>query len=87
MASPSTGRESVRNTILAASLLLGALSQAQVHVALIRDADPNTPDTEIQQRFIDELLALTAGEFDVRITRFAGNWSREGIERRVHGSL
>ena len=32
-----------------------------------------------QQKYVDELLALTASEFDVQVRRFTGAWTRETI--------
>ena len=71
-------------TTLALLCLLPALVSAQerIDVAVVTDGVPDRLE-ERNQRYIDELLALTEGEFDVRISRSDGNWSINGINRAL----
>ena len=55
-----------------------ALAQQKVTVALIEDG-PVYQFAEVRKLFVDELLALTRGEFDVEIVPMSGGWTREGI--------
>ena len=59
-------------------LCLASPSQAQerVGVAVVLDGPSDRLATQ-QQLYVDELLALTANEFDVEIRTFVGEWSRE----------
>ena len=61
---------------------LPAYAQQRVGVAVIGDG-PADRFTGRQQIYIDELLALTENEFDVRIDILEGNWTKESIERAV----
>ena len=36
-----------------------------------------------QQKYVDELLTLVAGEFDIDIEIFRGNWTKESIEQAM----
>ena len=54
------------------------LAQERFDVAVVIDGRPDRLE-ERNQAYVDELLALTEGEFDVRITRIDGNWSIGGI--------
>ena len=70
---------------LAAISLMIALSvnaQEQVVVAVVSDgpADRFAPQ---QQKYVDELLALTSSEFDVQIRRFSGEWTKETIAASI----
>ena len=49
-----------------------------VRVAVIDDG-PVYQFAQVRELFVDELLALTRGEFDVEIVSFSGGWTREGI--------
>ncbi|MBT8089352.1 MAG: TolC family protein [Gammaproteobacteria bacterium] len=53
-------------------------AQQQFVVAVVGDG-PADRFAEQHQKYIDELLTLTANEFDVQIRRSAGKWSRESI--------
>ena len=59
-----------------------AVAQQNVNVAVIGDG----PDDRLQFRsdvYVRELLALTQNEFDVRINRTDGDWTRAGIEANI----
>jgi hypothetical protein len=45
---------------------------------LVTDGTPDRLE-ERNEDYIDELLALTSGEFDVRIREFSGDWSIDSI--------
>ena len=62
-----------------ALMSLPAVAQQQVVVAVVGDG-PADRYEEQRQKYVDELLALTAGEFDVQIRHFSGAWSKETIE-------
>ncbi|MCG8370468.1 MAG: TolC family protein, partial [Proteobacteria bacterium] len=47
-------------------------------MAVVGDG-PSDRLADVQRRYVDELLVLTSGEFDVRIRRFDGAWTRESI--------
>lgn len=72
-------------TIAAAVLALLCVpvsAQEQVVVAVVSDGySERLSDT--QQKYEDELLALTAGEFDVQIRAFPGEWSKESINAAI----
>ena len=59
-------------------LTLPAVAREQVVVAVIADG-PFDRFAKDHQNYVDELLALTASEFDVQIRRFSGEWTRESI--------
>ena len=54
------------------------LAQQTVILAVVTDGPADRFVVE-HQKYIDELLALTANEFDVQIRRFVGDWTRESI--------
>ena len=54
------------------------LAQQQVVVAVVSDG-PSDRFVVEHQKYIDELLTLTANEFDVQIRRRSGDWNRESI--------
>ena len=60
----------------------GAAAQESVVVGIVDDG-PAERLSEQQEIYIDELLALTAREFDVRIERFSASWSRESIVEQL----
>ena len=66
-------------------LALPALAQQRIGVAVIGDG-PADRYTERRQLYIDELLALTANEFDVSVELLDGNWTRESIEVAVEAA-
>ncbi|MFQ6004677.1 MAG: TolC family protein [Woeseia sp.] len=53
-------------------------AQERFDVALVIDGSPDRLEQR-NQRYVDELLALTGSEFDVRIRQFSGEWSVVGI--------
>ena len=55
-----------------------AWSQERIDVAVVTDGSPDRLE-ERNQVYIDELLALAEGEFDVRISRIDGEWSVAGL--------
>ena len=63
--------------LLAVLLCTAAPSQAQekIVVAVVMDGPSDRLGNQ-QQLYVDELLALTANEFDVEIRRFLGEWNR-----------
>jgi len=66
--------------LILVALLTGvpALGQDPVVVAVIYDG-PNDRMSAQQQKFVEELLALTQREFNVQIKDFTGNWTRESM--------
>lgn len=68
-----------RHEILIITVLMGfatvAQAQEKVVVAVVQDGPADRLGRQ-HQLYIDELLALTASEFDVEIRRFAGEWSK-----------
>ena len=72
-----------RITTLISTLCIGLLptltpAQERFDVAVVIDGSPDRLE-ERNQVYIDELLALTEGEFDVRVSRIDGGWSIDGI--------
>ena len=59
-----------------------AIARQQVFVAVVSDG-PSDRFVVEQEKYVDELLALTASEFDVRTRRFSGNWSKTSIEEAL----
>lgn len=55
-----------------------AVAQSQVVVGVVADGAADRFAVQ-HQKYIDELLTLTQSEFDVRIERFYGEWTRESI--------
>ena len=67
--------------LLAVALVLAmapAMAQQRFTVAVVEDGQSDRLSAQ-QQRYVDELLVLTAGEFDVQIRRFSGAWTKESI--------
>jgi outer membrane protein TolC len=60
-------------------LAVPVMAQEQVVVAVIDDG-PGDRLQEYHEKYIDELLTLTANEFDVQIRRLSGEWSKETID-------
>ncbi len=54
------------------------LAQQRIDVALVTDGTPDRLE-ERNDVYVDELLALTSGEFDVRIREFSSDWSIDSI--------
>jgi len=54
------------------------LGQQQIDVALVLDGTPDRLEAR-NAAYVNELLALTSGEFDVRIHEFTGDWSIASI--------
>lgn len=69
-------------TVFALSLLFSSVLHAagQYDIAVISDG-PNQQPNPIEDVLIDELLALTEGEFNVAVKRYEADWTFEGIER------
>ncbi len=63
-------------------LLAPAMAQERFVVGVISDG-PADRFVEQHKKYIDELLTLTAGEFDVQIRRFPGDWSRDSISAAI----
>ena len=69
-------------TLFAGLLLVGAApaqAQQRFDVAVIYDGPDDRLGGE-RRAYIEELLALTENEFDVRIQNIPANWSKESIE-------
>lgn len=56
-----------------------AEAQQVYDVAIINDG-PADRLSSVRQAYVEELLALTENEFDVRIREFPGSWTKESIE-------
>ena len=67
-------------SIIAILLLapLAGFAQQQINVALVLDGQPDRLNDR-NTIYVEELLALTSGEFDVRIRDFTADWSLESI--------
>jgi hypothetical protein len=66
----------------AAFLPMGSFAQERVSVTVVLDGLPD----RLKQRnttYVDELLALTTGEFDVRIEHFTANWNHQSIRETL----
>ena len=55
-----------------------ALAQQRVTIAVVEDGSADRMADQ-QQVYVDELLALTASEFDIDIRTFSGAWTRDSI--------
>lgn len=74
-----TGLRRIRRLTFALLLLAaGAHAQEAIVVAVVDDG-PSERLASQQQKYIDELLALTATEFNVQIRRISSNWSPASI--------
>ena len=82
--SPKSGLRLVE--VLTAALIVvlatPALAQQRVGVAVIGDGEIERFSNQ-REIYVNELLALTENEFDVRISTSNGNWTRESIESAV----
>lgn len=68
--------------IVLLALAFPLMAQEKVGVAVVADG-PSDRFELLHQIYIDELLALTAGEFEVEIRRFAGDWTKETIDAAI----
>ena len=62
-----------------------AMAQDKVVVAVVTDG----PADRLQEQhalYTDELLALTANEFDIEIRRFVGDWSKESALAAINAA-
>ncbi|MCP4302866.1 MAG: TolC family protein, partial [Gammaproteobacteria bacterium] len=66
-------------------LTVPVAAQEQVVVAVVGDG-PGDRFQELHENYIDELLTLTASEFDVQIRRFSGEWTKESIDAALEKS-
>ena len=55
------------------------MAQERIDVALVLDGAPDRLEDR-NSVYVDELLALTRGEFDVRLHEFYANWSIDSIQ-------
>lgn len=69
-------------TVLLVCLADLAMAQDRFDVAVVSDGDSNRLAV-LQQKFVDELQTLTENEFDLRIKRFSGNWTKSSIEQAL----
>jgi len=74
----SVGRIAVIGGLLALVLLPTSAVAQQVVVAVVADGRSDRFAFQ-HQKYIDELVTLTENEFDVRVQRFYGEWTRESI--------
>jgi len=58
------------------------MAQQRFVVAVIGDG-PSDRLEGLHQIYVGELLALTAGEFDVQIRRFSGDWSKGSVDAAI----
>jgi outer membrane protein TolC/vacuolar-type H+-ATPase subunit F/Vma7 len=63
-------------------LAVPVMAQQQFVVAVVGDG-PSDRLASQQQTYVDELLALTANEFDIQIRHFSGEWSKESIDAAI----
>ena len=63
-------------TLLSSSVLNAA---GKFDIAVISDG-PNQQPNPIEAVLIDELIALTEGEFEITIKRYQADWTLTGIE-------
>ena len=86
-----TPRKSVYIALVAASLFGLCLQSTQAQtsaakphfgVAVLYDGDSERM-ADRQQKYVDELLTLVSGEFDITIEEFRGNWTKESIEQAM----
>ncbi|MDX1569433.1 MAG: TolC family protein, partial [Xanthomonadales bacterium] len=64
---------------LLCALPLGAGTAKPITIGLIGDGVPIGQLAELEQTFLEEIEALTRGEFELRIKRFYGDWSAASI--------
>ena len=79
-----TGRRRIRCLVLMLLVCIAvpAYGQKQFVVAVVNDGPGERLESQ-QQKYIDELVALTEPEFQVEIRRFSGDWNRESIEKAL----
>ena len=64
-------------------LVMPSQAQERVVVAVVEDGSSDRMLVQ-QQVYVDELLALTSGDFDVEVRRLSGSWSKESIEQSLN---
>ncbi len=69
-------------SVVLAFLMVPAIAQEQVLVAIVGDG-PSDRFAAQQQKYVDELLALTSSEFNVEIRHFSGEWNKESISAAI----
>ena len=60
----------------------GVSTKPHFGVAILYDGDSERMAAR-QQNYVDELLTLVSGEFDITIEVFRGNWTKESIEQAM----
>jgi len=78
------GNVGLKNLVFLFLVLLAVpvMAQQQFVVAVVADG-PSDRLEGLHQIYVGELLALTAGEFDVQIRRFSGDWSKESVDAAI----
>ena len=75
----NVGRTALISSLLVVAFIAApAAAQQQVVVAVVADGQSDRFAFQ-HQKYIDELVTLTESEFDVRVQRFYGEWTRESI--------
>ena len=69
--------------VLALSVFALPSTAQETFIIAVVDDGPSDRLQSQQQKYIDELLALTAGEFDVQLRKFSGAWTRESMEAAI----
>jgi len=59
-----------------------AAAKPHFGVAVLYDGESERM-ADRQQKYVDELLTLVSGEFDITIEVFRGDWTKEGIEQAM----
>ena len=60
----------------------GVSTKPHFGVAVLYDGESERM-ADRQQTYVDELLTLVSGEFDITIEEFRGNWTKESIEQAM----
>ncbi len=60
----------------------GVSTKPHFGVAILYDGESERM-ADRQQKYVDELLTLVSGEFDITIEEFRGNWTKESIEQAM----
>ena len=60
----------------------GVSTKPHFSVAVLYDGESERM-ADRQQKYVDELLTLVSGEFDITIEEFRGNWTKESIEQAM----
>ena len=69
--------------VLALSVFALPSTAQETFIIAVVDDGPSDRLQSQQQKYIDELLALTAGEFDVQLRKFSGAWTRQSMEAAI----